>query len=525
MEHHSHGKVVTFYSYKGGTGRSMALANTACILAQQGKRVLAIDWDLEAPGLHRYFQEIRGNGSPQTSKDDAKLGLIDLFVFLGSQVGVPTLPETGTYQEEAKADEIVSKLDLKMYLLPTDLPALFFIKAGKFDQNYARQVTAFPWESLYKRSPWLISSLAEHLASQFDFVLIDSRTGITDSSGICTMLMPDIVVVVFTPNQQSTIGAIELIERAAKYRRQSNDLRPLLVFPLASRVEPAEPALREEWRFGSTAKRIEGYQNLFEELFKRIYDLRECSLKEYFDDIQIQHIPRYAFGESIAVLRERTEDRLSLGRAYRNFVERLSSGSPPWQGPSSIETVLVQKQQAEKRVAELNSTVGAVTKASYRKGILVTAGSAAALLLIVAAIAIPNLLRARAAANEASAVAGVRTIVTAEIAYSSTYDKKGFACKLEQLGPPPGSSGAAPSTENFGSFIDSGLASGEKSGYKFELRNCKAPAPGEPVDTFEVTAVPTQPGTTGSRLFCADQTAVVRFKPPKGPCSEGTPLQ
>ena len=49
------GQIITFYSYKGGTGRSMALANVAWILASQGKRVLAIDWDLEAPGLHRYF--------------------------------------------------------------------------------------------------------------------------------------------------------------------------------------------------------------------------------------------------------------------------------------------------------------------------------------------------------------------------------------------------------------------------------------------------------------------------------------
>jgi Mrp family chromosome partitioning ATPase len=48
-------RVVTFYSYKGGTGRSMALANVAWILASAGNRVLAIDWDLEAPGLHRYF--------------------------------------------------------------------------------------------------------------------------------------------------------------------------------------------------------------------------------------------------------------------------------------------------------------------------------------------------------------------------------------------------------------------------------------------------------------------------------------
>ena len=49
------GRIITFYSYKGGTGRTMALANTAWILAASGKRVLTVDWDLEAPGLHRFF--------------------------------------------------------------------------------------------------------------------------------------------------------------------------------------------------------------------------------------------------------------------------------------------------------------------------------------------------------------------------------------------------------------------------------------------------------------------------------------
>ena len=72
-------RVITFYSYKGGTGRSMALANVAWILASNGKRVLTIDWDLEAPGLHRYFQpfivdkELTGQESP---------GVIDMMLEL-----------------------------------------------------------------------------------------------------------------------------------------------------------------------------------------------------------------------------------------------------------------------------------------------------------------------------------------------------------------------------------------------------------------------------------------------------------
>jgi hypothetical protein len=62
-----YGKIVTFYSYKGGTGRSMALANVAWLLASSRKRVLTIDWDLEAPGLHRYFEPFLANKTLQQS--------------------------------------------------------------------------------------------------------------------------------------------------------------------------------------------------------------------------------------------------------------------------------------------------------------------------------------------------------------------------------------------------------------------------------------------------------------------------
>src|SRR5436305_1706735 len=62
MERPPRGRIVTFYSFKGGAGRSMALANVAWILASRGERVLVIDWDLEAPGLHRYFAPFLRDG-------------------------------------------------------------------------------------------------------------------------------------------------------------------------------------------------------------------------------------------------------------------------------------------------------------------------------------------------------------------------------------------------------------------------------------------------------------------------------
>ena len=70
------GKIVTFYSYKGGTGRSMALANVGWVLASSGKRVLAIDWDLEAPGLERYFVDYTW----RSAIEQEGAGFLDLLV-------------------------------------------------------------------------------------------------------------------------------------------------------------------------------------------------------------------------------------------------------------------------------------------------------------------------------------------------------------------------------------------------------------------------------------------------------------
>jgi type IV pilus assembly protein PilA len=143
-----------------------------------------------------------------------------------------------------------------------------------------------------------------------------------------------------------------------------------------------------------------------------------------------------------------------------------------------------------------------------------------AIILIIAAIAIPNLLRARMAANEASAVASVRTINTAEITYNSTYPTVGFAPALVNLG---GALGAAcvPSSTT-ACLIDSVLANngnpagGGKSGYKFSTGTGTV-AGGVNVG-YVILAVPTTINHTGIRAFCAEEDAVVRVDP-GGACS------
>jgi type IV pilus assembly protein PilA len=125
-----------------------------------------------------------------------------------------------------------------------------------------------------------------------------------------------------------------------------------------------------------------------------------------------------------------------------------------------------------------------------------------AIILIIAAIAIPNLLRARIAANEASAVSSLRALNTAQISYNSAYPTVGFAMTLSALGgtscAPPGSSGSC--------FIDTLLASGTKSGYSFTLSGTS----GTPNATYQIRADPLSPNQTGVRYFCSFADAVIR---------------
>ena len=121
-----------------------------------------------------------------------------------------------------------------------------------------------------------------------------------------------------------------------------------------------------------------------------------------------------------------------------------------------------------------------------------------AIILIIAAIAIPNLLRSRMAANEASAVGSLRTLNTASVQYSTTYGV-GFPDALSDLGP------ATPATSAAADLVDSVLASGTKSGYTFDLQ------PGAVAgDTYTITAIPTTVGTTGQRSFFTDHSGVIR---------------
>jgi type IV pilus assembly protein PilA len=155
--------------------------------------------------------------------------------------------------------------------------------------------------------------------------------------------------------------------------------------------------------------------------------------------------------------------------------------------------------------------------------------------LIIAAIAIPNLLRARMAANEASAVGSVRTIETAAISYSETYSN-GFPPELAALG------GVGPTNAScdHSQLIDRTLASGKKSGYVFTYVALPAMEDSQPPNSqqavangcttrggrsYTVNADPITRGTTGQRSFFADQSGVIRFSVEGAATADSPPLE
>ena len=134
-----------------------------------------------------------------------------------------------------------------------------------------------------------------------------------------------------------------------------------------------------------------------------------------------------------------------------------------------------------------------------------------AIILIIAAIAIPNLLRARIAANEAAAASGIRTINTGEVAYNSTYPATGYSPTLVALGP--GGVAAAcptPPTVAAACTIDGVLANGVKQGYTYTYTQGAA---GPPAVAYTITTTATQQNQSGVRSFCSFEDAVVRFQP------------
>jgi WD40 repeat protein/MinD-like ATPase involved in chromosome partitioning or flagellar assembly len=277
-----YGRIITFYSYKGGTGRSMALANMAWILASRGKKVLTIDWDLEAPGLHRYFRPFLVDKELVSSP-----GLLEFLLEYVERAKTPVGKEEKSSPEwfHRYADPQPYAITLRWEF--PDSGKIDFIPAGKQNADYGRMVNSFNWDQLYRElgGAAFFETLKTIVRDEYDYVLIDSRTGVSDTSGICTIQMPDTLVLCFTLNNQSVDG-VATVAQSVFEKREKAGLKDFTIIPVAARVRQGE------------IDRREARENYAKSRLSRFVDNRVWSAVSIPDEVY------YSFEEVLATFRD-----------------------------------------------------------------------------------------------------------------------------------------------------------------------------------------------------------------------------
>ena len=230
MSESGEGKIVTFYSYKGGTGRTMALANVAWILAGNGKRVLAVDWDLESPGLHKFFHPFLDE-----STVSATPGVIEIINEYQLAALDPEPRPSDWHREYAQVQR--HAVSLKWDHFPPG-GQLDFLSAGRQNRDYSAAVCSLDWDDFYERlgGGRFFRAMRDDMKEKYDYVLIDSRTGLSDVADICTIELPDILTICFTLSDQSIEGAANV---AGQISRRYRD-REIRVLPVPMRIEDGE---------------------------------------------------------------------------------------------------------------------------------------------------------------------------------------------------------------------------------------------------------------------------------------------
>ncbi|GAA4925876.1 FxSxx-COOH system tetratricopeptide repeat protein [Streptomyces coeruleoprunus] len=298
------GRIVTFYSYKGGTGRTMALANTAWILAANGKRVLAVDWDLEAPGLHRFFHPFL---DPSTL--GATTGVIDLITEYAWAATNPVQRPDDWHRDYARVQP--HAVSLSPERLGWQFPAggtLDFVSAGRQNREYSATVSTFDWDNFYDRlgGGHFFDALRDDMKAHYDYVLIDSRTGLSDIADICTVHLPDVLVDCFTLSDQSMDGAAA-VARQIDERYGGRGIR---IFPVPMRIDEGEKEKADAGRALARVK-FDGFPT----------GLTGEELSSYWGAVEIPYRPYYAYEETLATF----GDDAGIANSLLSAFERLTA--------------------------------------------------------------------------------------------------------------------------------------------------------------------------------------------------------
>ncbi|WP_114939095.1 KGGVGR-motif variant AAA ATPase [Mucilaginibacter endophyticus] len=295
------GKVITFYSYKGGVGRSMSMANIAVLLAKWGKKVLIVDWDLEAPGLEHFFYD-RKKEEIELERIKKKKGVIDILLSRAED-------EKFTYKDinwEEYQIDLTHRIDAS--------GELKLITSGQKSDDYIDKVRRFSYSDFYdtKDGGFFLEQIRTYwVFDHYDYILIDSRTGLTESGGVCTIQMPDILILLFTPNEQSLKGVTNVAKRSLKkhfdipYTRQG-----LTQLFIPTRFDDLDPVSKQEWLqiIDDELTPVIPWLPYSQETKNYLF-----SISQLIEQIKIPYKAKYAYGEKIAVLEEGTTEPGSIG--------------------------------------------------------------------------------------------------------------------------------------------------------------------------------------------------------------------
>ena len=298
------GKIVTFYSYKGGAGRTMALANVAWILASNGKRVLVVDWDLDSPGLHKYFHPFL-----DPSKIIATPGVIDL---------ISDYVWAATSEEDRPGDWHLQYARILNHAVSVnwqfrDGGTLDFVSAGRRNRDYASVVAAVDWDDFYERfgGGQFFDALRADMKANYDYTLIDSRTGLSDIADICTVHMPDILVDCFTLSDQSIEGAA-LIARGVDQRYHDRNIK---ILPVPMRIDQGEK------------EKLEAGKALARALFDHFPNgMTEEEANSYWASVEIPYQTYYAFEESLAAFGDTPGSSHTLLASFERLTGAITAG-------------------------------------------------------------------------------------------------------------------------------------------------------------------------------------------------------
>jgi hypothetical protein len=322
MSEPGEGQVITFYSYKGGTGRTMALANVAWIIASNGKRVLTVDWDLESPGLHKFFHPFLDE-----STVSATPGVIEIINDYASAALNPGPRQEDWYVECARVERHAVSLEWPF----PDGGKLDFLSAGRQNRDYSAAVCSLDWDNFYDRlgGGSFFGAMRADMKQNYDYVLIDSRTGLSDVADICTIELPDVLAVCFTLSDQSVEGAANVARQiSGRYRN-----RNIRVLPVPMRIEDGEKEKLDIGRALARA-RFEGFPAGMTQEMSALY----------WASVEVPYKPFYAFEEVLATFGDDPGSPASLLASFERITDSVTAGQVKAMRPIPEELRLQYKE-------------------------------------------------------------------------------------------------------------------------------------------------------------------------------------